>query len=373
MLLGDLGADVIKVERPGDGDDTRHWGPPFVGDQSAYFLCCNRNKRSITLNLHSPAGQRLARRLAAKCDVVLENFLPGTMERFGLGYDALAEVNPGIVYASISGYGQTGPRRDEPGYDILIQAMAGVMSVTGDPESSPMKVGVAISDITAGLFAANAILAALLARSHTGRGERIDLALFDATLAWLANVGSNYPATGQEPLRHGNAHPSIVPYQSFDTADQPIIVAVGNDDQWRRFCIAVERGDWAADSRYTTSALRVRHRETLIAAIAAWLRSQASGTWLRQLHNHQVPSGLVNTVSQALADPQVAARKMVLESHHPTAGTFRMVASPLKLQSQISADFLPPPLLGQHTEQVLQDLLALDTAAIAELRRDAVI
>jgi formyl-CoA transferase len=373
MLLGDLGAQVIKVERPAVGDDTRRWGPPFVGDQSAYFLCCNRNKKSITLNLQSPSGQQVARRLAARCDVVLENFLPGTMEDWRLGYEDLRAVHPGLIYASISGFGQTGPRRDEPGYDILIQAMAGVMSITGEADGMPMKVGVAISDVTAGLFAANAILASLVARAQTGRGERIDVALFDATLAWLANVGANYLATGQDPPRYGNAHASIVPYQCFATADRPIIVAVGNDDQWQRFCAAAERDDWAADDRYATNALRVAHRQPLLADIEAWLLLRPSAQWLLRFGERQVPCGPVNTLSQAMADPQVAARQMLHQADHPSAGPIRMIASPAKFGSEPPHACLPSPLLGQHTDEVLHALLGLSPSEISDLRRDAAI
>lgn len=368
MLLGDLGADVIKVERPGSGDDTRQWGPPFIAGESAYYLCCNRNKRSITLNLKSDEGRDLARRLALKSDVLVENFLPGTLDEWRLGYEALSRENPRLVFCSITGFGQTGPRRDEPGYDILIQAMAGVMSITGEPDGLPMKVGVAISDITAGLFASNAILAALFAREKTGRGDRIDIALFDSTIAWLANVGSNYLTTNTVPARHGSAHPNIVPYQSFQAADQALIIAVGNDAQYRRFCTdVVARPDLATDSRFRTNALRVQNRDALIPILAHLIAQRPAAGWLRLLDKAQVPAGPVNTLDRVFADPQVAPREMLLEVPHPTIGPLKMAGSPLKLASLHTPPRKPPPLLGEHTDEVLGELLELKPAEIQTL------
>jgi formyl-CoA transferase len=373
MLLGDLGAEVIKLERPGAGDDTRHWGPPFVGGESAYYLCCNRNKKSITLDLKSPAGRDLALRLAAESDVVLENFVPGTLERLGLGYDQLRSANSGIVLCSITGFGQTGPYRDLPGYDIIVQGMAGIMSITGEPGGPPMKVGVAISDITAGLFACNAILAALVARQQTGRGDWIDISLLDSSVAWLANVGSNYLATGEVPARYGNAHANIVPYQAFQAADRYLIVAVGNDAQWQRFCQAISRPDLAAEERFRTNPLRVENRAALLPLLEAVFLERSAEEWLRRLNAADVPCGPVNTLDRVFSDPQVQSRHMLLEVPHPTAGSVKMTASPWKLASAAPSQHRPPPLLGQHTDEILRDLLGLGPGQIAELRAQQVV
>ncbi|MCC6715034.1 MAG: CoA transferase [Gammaproteobacteria bacterium] len=368
MVLGDLGAEVIKVERPGSGDDTRHWGPPFVGGESAYYLCCNRNKKSVTINLKSDRGRDYIRGLAAHSDVLIENFLPGTLEEAGLGYEPLHAINPRLVFCSITGFGQDGPYRDVPGYDVLIQAMAGVMSITGDPDGAPMKVGVAISDITSGLFAASAIMAALRARERGGAGERIDISLFDSTLAWLANVGSAYLVTGQVPQRYGNAHATIVPYQAFATREGHIIVAVGNDGQWQRFCAAVGRPDLAADDRFRTNPLRVRHRAVLIPLLEEVLAARPASAWLSRLAEAEVPSGPVNTLDRAFADPQVQARRMVMEVSHPTIGPLRMVGSPIRLGMNDGAGASPPPMLGQHTAEVLHRVLGLSAADIDAAR-----
>jgi formyl-CoA transferase len=368
MVLGDLGAEVVKVERPGTGDDTRQWGPPFVGGESAYYLCCNRNKQSITINLKSDRGREFIRRLAAKSDVLIENFLPGTLEEADLGCDSLRAINPRLVYCSITGFGQDGPYRDVPGYDVLIQAMAGVMSITGETGGAPMKVGVAISDITAGLFAANAIMSALIARERSGAGERIDISLFDSTLAWLANVGSAFLVTGEVPKRYGNAHATIVPYQSFATGDGHIIVAVGNDMQWQRFCAAVDRADLAADERFRTNPLRVRNRATLVPILEQLLATRPASEWLSRLAQAEVPSGPVNTLDRAFADPQVHARHMLLEVPHPTIGALRMVGSPMRFGSNEESPAKPPPTLGQHTAEVLQRLLGLSAADIDAAR-----
>lgn len=368
MVLGDLGAEVIKVERPGSGDDTRHWGPPFVGGESAYYLCCNRNKRSVTINLKSDRGRDYIRGLAANSDVLIENFLPGTLEDAGLGCESLRTINPRLIFCSITGFGQDGPYRDVPGYDVLIQAMAGVMSITGEPDGAPVKVGVAIADITAGLFAANAILAALLARERSGAGERIDISLFDSTLAWLANVGSAYLVTGAVPRRFGNAHATIVPYQAFATRDGHIIVAVGNDGQWQRFCAAVERPDLAADERFHTNPLRVLHRAVLIPMLEEVLARRSAAEWLPRLASAEVPSGPVNSLDRVFADPQVQARHMVIDLPHPTIGALRMVGSPIRLGTNDGAGARPPPLLGQHTAEVLQEVLGLSAADIEAAR-----
>lgn len=373
MLLGDLGADVIKVERPGSGDDTRQWGPPFAAGESAYYLCCNRNKRGITLNLKSPGGRGLAARLAAASDVLVENFLPGTLDGWGLGYDVLSQQNPRLVYCSITGFGQTGPRRDEPGYDIMIQGLAGVMSITGEPDGPPMKLGVAISDITAGILAGQAILAALYAREKSGRGERIDMSLFDATLSWLANVGQNYLVSGTIPQRQGTAHPNIVPYQAFQAADESLIVAVGNDAQYRRFCNVIGRPELATDPRFATNAGRVEHRAVLVPVLSAVMAGRSAADWLSRLIAAEIPCGAVNTLDRAFAEPQTAAREMLLEVAHPLIGPLKMAGSPLKLHHAGPMPRRPPPLLGEHTDTVLQEVLELTSDETGRLRESGVV
>jgi len=373
MLLGDLGAEVIKVERPKTGDDTRQWGPPFTGGESTYYLACNRNKKSITLNLKSERGQQLALALAAKSDVLVENLLPGTLDEFGLGYEALKEINPRLVYCSISGFGQDGPYRDRPGYDLLVQAMGGVMSITGEPDGEPMKVGVAISDITSGLYAATAILAALNARERTGVGDRIDISLLDSTVSWLANVASAYLVTEKNPKRYGNAHASIVPYQAFHASDGYFVVAVGNDDQWQRFCRAVERPDLAADERFKTNPLRVKHRDALIPILSEYFVTNSMAHWLERLEKGEVPAAPVNTFDHVFTDPQVLARQMAIDVPHPTIGNLRMVGSPLKMASLKERPFAAPPLLGQHTEEVLREYLGLPGEEVEKLRKEGVV
>lgn len=373
MLLGDLGADVIKVERPGAGDDTRQWGPPFAAGESAYYLCCNRNKRGITLNLKSAEGRALAARLAAVSDVLVENFLPGTLDGWGLGYEALSQHNPRLVYCSITGFGQTGPRRDEPGYDIMIQGLAGVMSITGEPDGPPMKLGVAISDISAGLLASQAILAALYAREKSGRGERIDISLFDATLSWLANVGQNYLVSGTIPQRQGTAHPNIVPYQAFQAADESLIVAVGNDLQYRRYCEVIGRPDLATEPRFATNAGRVEHRAELLPMLNEIMARRSAADWLARLNAAEIPCGAVNTIDRAFADPQTASREMLLEIEHPTIGPLKLAGSPLKLQHAGPVPRRPPPLLGEHTESVLQEVLGLKPDETSRLRASGIV
>ncbi len=311
MLLGDYGADVIKVEEPSSGDGTRSWGPPWVGDQSAYYLAANRNKRSLTVNLKAAEGVAIVRRLAAISDVVIENFKPGTAARMGLGYEALAADNGSLIYCSLTGYGQDGPYCDRPGYDFVIQAQGGLMSITGPAEGEPYKVGVAIADITTGLFATTAILAALHERQQSGRGQAIDVALLDAQVAWLANVGQNYLATGVTPARYGNAHPSIVPYETFPTRDGAIAVAIGTDEQYRKFCLKIDRPDLCEDERFRTNRARVANRTSLIPALQEIFRAQAADVWIDLLLGIGVPAGPINDVAAALDDPQVRARGMV--------------------------------------------------------------
>lgn len=373
MQLADLGADVIKVERPEIGDDTRQWGPPFAGGESAYYLSCNRNKRGITLNFKSNEGRELAARLAERCDVLVENFLPGTLEHWGLGYEALSKRNPRLVYCSITGFGQTGPRRDEPGYDIMIQALAGVMSITGEAGGPPMKLGVAISDIAAGLFACQSILAALYAREKTGRGDYLDVALFDTTLGWLANVGQNYLISGEVPARLGTAHPNIVPYQAFQAADESLMIAVGNDEQFRKFCTLLERPDLAADPKFATNAARVEHRQALLALLASIVRERNAAEWLALLDAAGIPCGPINTVDRAFADRQSVARNMVESISHPTIGPLKLAGSPVKRRNAPPAAFRPPPTLGEHTDEVLHELLGLTGSDVRELRNSGAV
>ncbi|HHH41027.1 MAG TPA: CoA transferase [Chloroflexi bacterium] len=373
MLLADYGAEVIKVEAPGRGDDTRHWGPPWAGGESAYFLAVNRNKRSLTLNLKHEEGRRILRELVARSDVLIENFKVGTTRRLGLDYESLRPLNPGLIYCSITGYGQTGPYRDRPGYDFVIQAEGGIMSITGPAEGEPHKVGVAIVDITAGLFAATAILAALHHRERTGEGQYIDVALLDAQVAWLANVAQNYLVSGETPRRYGNAHPNIVPYEVFPTADGYIAVGIGNDRQYRRFCQVAGRMDLWEDERFQTNPGRVEHREELVPRLQALFRTRPTAAWLELLHEAKIPAGPINDVAQVLNDPHVLARGMVQTVDHPTAGTIRLVGPVAKLSATPAAIRRPPPLLGQHTEEILTGLLGYDEKAVAHLRAEGVI
>ncbi len=374
MVLGDLGADVIKVERPKVGDDTRHWGPPSAGGEAAYYLCINRNKRSLTVNLKDPRGQQLIRDLARTSDIVIENYMVGTLDKMGLGYADLRRINPGIVYCSITGFGQDGPYKDKPGYDFMIQGMGGIMSFTGPVEGPPMKVGVAIVDITTGLFAVNAILAALRHREKTGQGQYIDMALLDSTLAWLANVGSNYLVSGVNPARWGNAHPNIVPYEPFLTADGTYIaLAVGNDLQWQKFCELAGLNGLAQDPRFATNPERVKHRKTLIPLVAEAMLRRPGHEWLAELNRLRIPCGPINTLDKVFSDPQVLHRGMVAEIPHPTAGKVKMVPSPMKLSQTPCEIRRHPPLLGEHTDEVLKERLHLEPDQILALKEAGVI
>lgn len=373
MVLADYGADVLKVEEPGSGDGTRAWGPPWVGDQSAYFLAANRNKRSITVDLKAPEGRQLIHALAAISDVVIENFKVGGAAKLGIDYATLAAINPRLVYCSITGYGQTGPYADRAGYDFIIQAQGGVMSITGPEEGEPYKVGVAIADITAGLFAATAILAALHERERSGKGQAIDVALFDAQLAWLANVAQNYLATGETPARYGNAHPNIVPYETFPTADGRIAVGIGTDAQFRKFCAAAGQPELADDARFSTNRARVEHRHVLIPHLQAIFCTRSTTAWLDLFASLSVPAGPINDVAAALTDPQATARAMVQTIDHPTAGPIKLLGPVAKFSRTPATVHDAPPPLGHHTDAVLRELLGYDADHIAALHRNGVI
>lgn len=384
QILADLGADVIKVERPGEGDDTRHWGPPFLKDEAgedtpvaAYYLCANRNKRSITVDMTQPEGQRILRALAAECDVVVENFKVGGLKKYGLDYASLKEINPRLVYCSITGFGQDGPYAPRAGYDFLIQGLGGLMSLTGRPDgeagAGPIKVGVALTDILTGLYAANAIQAALAWRERSGYGQHIDLALLDVQVACLANQAMNYLTTGKSPGRLGNAHPNIVPYQDFPTDDGYMILAIGNDGQFARFCEVAGDPALPTDPRFATNRARVENRATLIPLLNKLTIRRPTAEWIRALESVAVPCGPINTLADVFADPQVEARGLRVEMPHPLAGRVPQVANPMRFSSTPVQYRNPPPLLGEHTDDVLASLLGLAPGEITRLRDDKVI
>jgi formyl-CoA transferase len=384
QLLADLGATVIKIERPGTGDDTRAWGPPFLKDragndtrEAAYYLACNRGKRSVAIDFTTPEGRDLVLSLAREADALIENFKVGGLAKHGLDYASVAAINPRLVYASITGFGQDGPYAGRAGYDFIIQGMCGFMSVTGErddlPGGGPQKAGVAITDLMTGMYASVALLAALAQRDRTGQGQWIDACLFDSSVAMMAVIDMNYLVSGVAPARAGNAHQNIVPYQVFACADGHLIVAVGNDAQFRRFCgVAAEPG-WADDPRFSTNAARVRHRETLVPMIDALTRTRAQREWLEALERAGVPCGPINRLDQVFADPQVEARAMRLDLPHPLAGTVPQVRAPLRLSGTPLTYTLPPPLLGQHTAEVLRERLGLDAATLEDLAARGVI
>jgi crotonobetainyl-CoA:carnitine CoA-transferase CaiB-like acyl-CoA transferase len=383
QTLADLGADVIKVERPGSGDDTRGWGPPFLKDrdgrdtaEAAYYLGANRNKRSITVDIAQPAGQALIRRLAAQCDVFIENFKVGDMARYGLDAERLRADNPRLVYCSVTGFGQTGPYRDRAGYDYAIQGIGGLMSVTGErddrPGGGPQKVGVAVADLFTGLYATVAILAALRHRDATGCGQAIDMALLDTQVAMLANLGANYLATGVSPRRMGNAHSTIVPYQVFEVADGHLILAVGNDGQFAKFCEVAGCAELAGDARFATNANRVRHRDQLIPLLVPLMKARPRQQWLQALEAAKVPCGPINSLEEVFADPQVRERGMTVTVPHPHSDALAMVASPIKLSDTPVQYRRPPPLLGEHTAQVLAEF-GIDAAQLQALREAKVV
>jgi crotonobetainyl-CoA:carnitine CoA-transferase CaiB-like acyl-CoA transferase len=356
MVLGDFGADVIKVEHPERGDDTRHWGPPFAGEgearESAYFLAVNRNKRSIGVDLKAPEGLERVKKLAAGADVVIENWRRGALEKLGLGYEALRATNHGLVYCSITGFGP-GPDEERPGYDFLVQARGGVMGITGQPGGEPTKVGVAISDIVCGLFASNAILAALHRREATGEGSRIEVPLFESTLGWLANRGQEYLVSGEDKGLIGNAHPSIVPYQTFDASDKPLVVAVGNNSQFAELCKAVGRPELAEDERFATNPDRVANREALISELQEEIGKRPADEWAEEIRAAGVPSGPVNTLADVFADDHVLGSGILQDIVHASAGPLKMLASPILIDTERLPIRRPPPTLGQHTDETL--------------------
>ncbi len=367
QLLGDLGADVIKVERPGAGDDSRSWGPPWVeaGDadnrQAAYFQCTNRNKRSITIDMATPEGQAEVRALAARADVVLENFKVGGLKGYGLDYESLKAINPRLIYCSITGFGQTGPYAKRAGYDFLIQGMGGLMSLTGradgDEGAGPQKVGVALVDIMTGLYATIGVLAALQHRERSGQGQHVDLALLDVQVATLANQAANYLASGEAPRRLGNAHPNIVPYQDFPTADGDMILAIGNDGQFARFCAIAGHPEWSSDERFATNPARVANRALLIPLLRQATVMRTTAEWIAALEAQAVPCGPINRIDQVFADPQVQARGMKIEVAHPAFGSVPLVANPIRLSATPVQYRIAPPMLGEHSDAVRADWL----------------
>ena len=372
MMLGDMGADVIKVEPP-TGDDTRGWGPPFVEGEAAYFLSANRNKRSLTLNLAVPAGQKLLAALIRKADVVVDNFKVGTLPRWGFPDAWFEEHAPRAVRCSITGYGPTGPKAALPGYDFVLQAESGLMSICGEPDGRPVRYGVAIVDICTGMLASNAILAALNARQRTGRGQRVDLSLFETSLHMLVNIAENLLAAGRDGSRFGNGHPSIVPYTSFQAKDAMMALAVGTDAQFAKCAAVLGHPEWAADPRFANNRARVANRDLLESGIAVALAEDTADAWLAKLKAVGVPCGRINSVAEAFAEPQAAARAMIETVDHPAIGALKLVGMPYKFSDTPAAVRLPPPLLGEHTDEILAAELGLDTAAIAALRADGVI
>jgi len=351
MILGDMGADVIKIEHP-VGDETRRWGPPFASGESAYYLSVNRNKRSVTLDLDVADDVELVRRIAARADVLVENFLPGALEKRGLALSDLRAANPRLITLSISGMGATGPESGTPGYDFIVQAASGLMSITGPADGDPHKLGVAVVDLTTGMMAANAILAALYAREKRGEGQHIDISLFETALSWLANVGQGWLMTGESPRRYGNAHPTIVPYQTFAAADANIAIGVGTDAQWQRLCRAIDRAYLAADPRYATNPGRVQHRAELVGALEATFAQRTADEWGERIRAAGIPVSKVRTVDEALQDPQAAARDMIVAVQHPRIGELRLLSFPWKFSNTPAAIRRPPPLLGEHTDEV---------------------
>ena len=381
QMLGDLGADIIKIEKPGEGDDTRKWGPPYLKDadgadttESAYYLSCNRNKRSVAIDITKPEGQALIHQLIEHCDILIENFKTGGLKKYGLDYDSVKERHPRIIYASITGFGQTGPLAHEPGYDLMAQAMGGLMAITGEPDGAPMKVGVALSDVMTGLHAAIGILAALHKRKETGTGEHIDVALLDCTLASLTNLAQFYLTSGKTAKRWGNAHSTIVPYQAFEAADGWIVIAVGNDSQFARFAKLLGHGEWAESETFALNRNRVKNRDELISLIIPRIKEQPSAYWVEKLEDIDIPVGPVQSIDQAFAMEQVQARGMDIEMTHPLSpAPVRLVGSPFKLTENPVDYRLPPPVCGADTESVLNELLRLGTEDLHKLKKQNII
>ncbi|MBR7938670.1 CaiB/BaiF CoA transferase family protein [Burkholderia cenocepacia] len=379
QTLADFGADVIKVERPGAGDDTRHWGPPYLKDadgadtaEAAYYLAANRNKRSVTIDIATPEGQRIVRELAAQSDVVLENYKVGQLKKYGLDYDALRAVKPDLVYCSVTGFGQTGPYAHRAGYDFIVQGIGGFMSITGErdgePGGGPQKAGVAIADLATGLYSTIAVLAALAHRDRTGEGQYIDMALLDVQVALLANMNTNFLASGKPPVRWGNAHPNIVPYQTFQTSDGWIIVAVGNDGQFRKFVEAGGRPELADDERFATNPSRVRHRDTLVPILAEMVKARGKADWIGALEAAGVPCGPINDLDEVFDNEQVVARGMQVALPHPCGADVKLVRNPIRMSATPPDARTVPPLLGAQTEEVLRDMLGYDDERIAALK-----
>lgn len=383
QLLGDLGAEVIKIERPKSGDDTRSWGPPYLqgadgnADLSAYFLTANRNKQSLAVDIAHPEGQELIRKLVAESDVILENFKVGGLKRYGLDYDSLKQINPKLIYCSITGFGQDGPYANRPGYDFLIQAMGGLMSITGQPDgepgAGPMKVGVALTDIMTGLYATIGVLAALSHRDRTGEGQYVEAALLDVQVACLANQAMNYLTTGQAPGRMGNAHPNIVPYQDFPTADGNMVLTVGNDEQFTRLCDVLEHPEWASDERFATNRARVANRKELIPRLRQATVMRSTQEWVQILERSGVPCGPVNTLDQVFEDPQVLARGMKQSVQHPSLGDVPTVGNPIRLKLTPVSYRTAPPLLGEQSKQVLEKIVGLSSGEIESLRERGIV
>jgi formyl-CoA transferase len=389
-MLADLGADVIKVEKPGEGDDTRHWGPPFLQDaqgnntkHATYYTACNRNKRSVTIDISKPEGQALIRQMALQSDVLVENFKVGGLAKYGLDYASLKTLNPRLIYCSITGFGQDGPYAERAGYDLMIQAMTGMMDITGradgTPGGGPQRVGVALTDLFTGVYACTAILAAIEVRHRTGHGQHIDMALLDVGMAILANQAAGYLNTGKVPQRQGNSHPSLAPYQDFPTADGAMLLAIGNDGQFARFCEATDQTQWASDARFASNTLRVENRSALIPAIEAVTRTRTTAQWIALLEDKAVPCGPINSIGQAFADEQVLARDLVanqpvapVDTSYTAIQSIATVASPLRLMDTPPVLHRAPPALGEHTDAVLGEL-GLDAIAIGKLRRESIV
>lgn len=374
MMLGDLGANVIKIEMPGSGDDTRQWGPPFTpGGESAYFLSANRNKRSLTLNLKTERGIELLKSLIARADILVENFKTGTLEKWGLDTAALNQIKPDLIYCTITGYGYTGPYQAYPGYDFMVQAMGGFMSVTGPADGDPIRAGIAIADLSTGMFAASAILAALFARERTGQGQRIDMALLDSQIAMMSYVASNFLVSGELPGRYGNGHPNIVPYQSFKAKDQYFAIAAGNDRQWAKLCEAIGRDAWITDERFATNSARVENRDKVVVMLSEVFAQREAQEWIQLCEQIGIPVAPINDMAQVFANPQVLAREMKVDVSHPTEGHVPLVASPLKIPTNPVEVRCPPPSLGQHTDEILSELLDMDTGEIESLREEGIV